>query len=591
MVVMTRKRSNVILESYKVRIPDSYHDFVFKMLKLEQHFVNAILDIKWREFKQKGKIEISNENKAYVILDGYKVDNLFDHFYLPNRFARIIWEDVGRILRSIDERQQIYDCLTKGWYVGNEFVNFDLIGATADDEVYEAFDVVKELQEKYNPILINQEIKHLINIVRRRFTKFKDKDIRNFFEVTKPEKKALSIDFAADGDGQVCKVTWTGTHLKFKLKVPTIDIPINPSDWTWIEFEVKSTKRLLERLRQGCRLRRPRLIAKRVTNGRLVSMFEIIVEVPVTKLISDEILKILKKKAGKMRKSIRVLAVDLGLRKFATCIPFEITIDGKVIQLSRPIFIRENNNILRKLARLLDEISRIQRKLSKVKKKSLKWRILYKEFYRKWRKIRNIVYQLKHYVSTFIVKLALLYDCEVVVVGKLDTYKPPVGFSKLSALLNMAFPRSVREYLEYKCRRVGIAFVRVSEKGTSRTCPRCGSEGKLIKSYNVFKECKNGRVFYCPRCEYRADRDYVGALNIFKKFILEYLSFLTSKFHLLYNSGSIAPGVSPGVCVSSGISPLILNQYLTILTVTIYPLNVLLQIMIKTSKNNKSYPQ
>ena len=453
------------------------------------------------------------------------------------------------------------------------------------------YDLLKELYEKYNEILVDQEFRHLRNVVKRRFTKFKDKDIRNFFEVTKPELKSYVLDFAADSDNQLCKIVWDGTYLHIKLCVPKSPLPTKVSDWEWIEFKVRPTKKLLERLRQGCKLRKPRLIAKRVTNGRRVIFLEIIVEVPVPN-IPKEVIEVLKKNVKRLKRSLRILSVDLGFRKFATCVPIEIRPNGELIQLSRPIFIRVNNrnNVVKKIERLLNEISHIQSKLSKLRPKSRKWKILYKEFYRKWRKIRNIVYQLKHYISTFIIRIALMYGCEIVVVGKLDTYKPPAGFGKLSALLNISFPRSVREYLEYKCRRVGIVIVRVSEKGTSKTCPRCGTEGLLVKSYNVLEVRKNGRVFYCPKCGYRADRDYIGALNLLKKFLLEYLSLLFPKSKLIYNPGSIAPGGNPGRMRLLGDFPKLQN-YLTVLTVIIHPLNILLQVMKKLSKNNKNYPQ
>ena len=446
----------IVLESYPVRIPDQYQELVFNELLLANSVINAILDIKWSEFKQKQKFKMENQFKAYIELGGYKVDDkLFKPFYLRNRFVRCVYEHVGRILRSLDERFEIYKYM----------IDKDFIGAIADDEPYEVYDLLKELYEKYNEILVDQEFRHLRNVVKRRFTKFKDKDIRNFFEVTKPELKSYVLDFAADSDNQLCKILWDGTYLHIKLCVPKSPLPTKVSDWEWIEFKVRPTKKLLERLRQGCRLRRPRLIAKRVTNGRRVIFLEIIVEVPVPN-ISKEVIEVLKKNVKRLKRSLRILSVDLGFRKFATCVPIEIRPNGELIQLSRPIFIRVNNrnNVVKKIERLLNEISHIQSKLSKLRPKSRKWKILYKEFYRKWRKIRNIVYQLKHYISTFIVRLALLYRCDIVVIGNFKRYKPIARLGTLSFNLSSILRGGLREYIEYKCKRVGIAFVTVSEK-------------------------------------------------------------------------------------------------------------------------------
>lgn len=58
--------------------------------------------------------------------------------------------------------------------------------------------------------------------------------------------------------------------------------------------------------------------------------------------------------------------------------------------------------------------------------------------------------------------------------------------------------------LEQKCLERGVAFVPVTEEYTSQTCPNCGC---LHKTSSETK-C-------CPQCHLEADRDLVGALNIF----------------------------------------------------------------------------
>jgi len=535
------------LETYPIRIPEQYQELAFNELLLVNAVVNAILSIKWSEFKQKQEFKMRNESKVYIELGGYVVDdNLFQPFYLRNRFVRCVYEHVGRILRSIDERFEIYK-----YMVDNGFIE-----AIADDEPYEVYDLLKELYEKFNETLVDQEFKHLRSVVRRRFTRFKDKDIRNFFEITKPELRSYVLDFSADSDDQLCKITWNGTYLHIKLCVPKSPYPTKSSDWEWIEFKVRPVKKLLERLRQGYKLRKPRLIAKRVTNGRRVVFLEIVIEIPVPN-IPREVIEVLKKNVKRLKRSLRILSVDLGFRKFATCVPIETRPNGELIQLSRPIFIRVNNknNIIKKIERLLNEISRIQSKLDRLKPKSRKWRILYREFCRKWRKVRNIIYQVKHYVSTFIVRLALMYRCDFVIVGNFKRYRPIARFSVLSFNLSCILRGGLREYIEYKCKRVGITFVMVSEKGTSKTCPKCGNEGKLFNNYRLEKEDnKFGRVFYCPKCGYRADRDYVGALNLVYNFLKTFLPTFKFSFikYLRSIPGSNASGESPSICVSPG---------------------------------------
>ena len=50
-----------------------------------------------------------------------------------------------------------------------------------------------------------------------------------------------------------------------------------------------------------------------------------------------------------------------------------------------------------------------------------------------------------------------------------------------------------------------VRLVTVDPRDTSRTCPSCGS---------VARENRRGEDFRCIRCNYSADADYVGALNV-----------------------------------------------------------------------------
>ena len=54
--------------------------------------------------------------------------------------------------------------------------------------------------------------------------------------------------------------------------------------------------------------------------------------------------------------------------------------------------------------------------------------------------------------------------------------------------------------------RVHLAYV--DPRNTSRTCPQCGTAAK---------ENRAGEAFRCAGCNYTADADYVGALNILSK--------------------------------------------------------------------------
>lgn len=65
--------------------------------------------------------------------------------------------------------------------------------------------------------------------------------------------------------------------------------------------------------------------------------------------------------------------------------------------------------------------------------------------------------------------------------------------------------RRIREL----CEVAGVQYHVVPAQNTSRTCPRCGC---------VDKENRKGERFQCVRCSYSADADYVGAVNILRRF-------------------------------------------------------------------------
>ncbi len=76
------------------------------------------------------------------------------------------------------------------------------------------------------------------------------------------------------------------------------------------------------------------------------------------------------------------------------------------------------------------------------------------------------------------------------------------------------------ELVMYKARRHGSYVMLVDPRRTSRCCPRCGGLGFPVKSSRDLEACEIGGFFYCPRCGFVGDRDYVGALNVGRAFVM-----------------------------------------------------------------------
>ena len=55
----------------------------------------------------------------------------------------------------------------------------------------------------------------------------------------------------------------------------------------------------------------------------------------------------------------------------------------------------------------------------------------------------------------------------------------------------------------------GVQTKAVNPRNTSRTCPRCGHVDRLNR---------NGEVFHCKGCSLHEDADYIGAVNVLRRF-------------------------------------------------------------------------
>lgn len=126
-------------------------------------------------------------------------------------------------------------------------------------------------------------------------------------------------------------------------------------------------------------------------------------------------------------------------------------------------------------------------------------------------KISNYSKYVNHVISKEIVKKAKQYNAGIV----LEKLK---GLKK--SKLNKSTPKNIRkalhiwsyadliEKIKYKAKLEGVPVKEVSPRNTSKTCSRCGY---------VNRRLKNERVFVCPKCGLKIDRDLNAAINIANK--------------------------------------------------------------------------
>lgn len=204
----------------------------------------------------------------------------------------------------------------------------------------------------------------------------------------------------------------------------------------------------------------------------------------------------------KVKKSSNILAVDLGERVMAT-----VLLDNKPIFYGR-------------------EVRGIRRKYAYIRKQLGKKKLL-KEIKRFGHKERRIVNQKLHEISKAIVNLAVDSDSSIVL-GDLKGIRENSKGKKFNRILSNWAYYKLTEYIIYKAKWKGIKVIKINERGTSHTCPKCGSKG--TRPYQG--------LFICKSCGYQANADFVGAQNIKKK-VEEYISENGAVCEPAQNSGEV----------------------------------------------------
>jgi len=202
---------------------------------------------------------------------------------------------------------------------------------------------------------------------------------------------------------------------------------------------------------------------------------------------------------------LRVLSVDLGLHQLAA-----MTVMDRSQQPLAAHFVSGKEANAHRLA-LLQRIYRKQRQTRVIPEDEKPCRDL-------WGKVSNFDDDLAHQVSRAIVDFALKHDCQVIVFEHLDNLKPQKGTRsrRMNHKLMYWLKARVFKYTQYKGLEHGILCSRVNPRDTSRCCPKCGSLDT--------ERYQQNKLFRCRACGYQANADFVGAVNIGRKFWARYQS-------------------------------------------------------------------
>jgi putative transposase len=147
---------------------------------------------------------------------------------------------------------------------------------------------------------------------------------------------------------------------------------------------------------------------------------------------------------------------------------------------------------------------------SKVRGKELRRKLLDKYRGREWRRVKEIYYK----AVKRIIDKAKEADVKIIVMEDLKHLnRKDKGSKELNGRIHRWSYRRFQRILEYKAKLCGLHVKYVNPRGTSKTCPICGSE---------LEESSNGRrLRKCKRCGLEEDRDAIAVKNLTKRYYEE----------------------------------------------------------------------
>jgi len=189
----------------------------------------------------------------------------------------------------------------------------------------------------------------------------------------------------------------------------------------------------------------------------------------------------------RLPKTGRIVAIDVGVEKLL------VTSDGEYFPNPRPY------------RKALGRLRRLQRELSRKRFLSRNWLKTKVKLARAYEHLANLRRDMYMKLGRY---FAERYD--VVVMEDIDV-KQLIGESSraLRRSLQDAALGMMRSIIGYQVGKYGKAFILVDPRDSSRTCARCGFMKHDLRL--------GDRVFECPACGWRVDRDYNASLNVLRR--------------------------------------------------------------------------
>ncbi len=189
------------------------------------------------------------------------------------------------------------------------------------------------------------------------------------------------------------------------------------------------------------------------------------------------------------------MAIDLGVKRIGT------TFDGKTVKTY-------SGKEFLSLGKLRNKLqSKTQKSYANCKKDSRRKKHLKRALRKNVKKIKNKEKDILHKYSRSIVKDAINNGIKTIVIGDCSNIHKKTNLGKENnQKINQNPEQKLKDYVDYKFQGAGRITKVISERRTSKTCPKC---------HFVHKRSPSGRTFVCKECDYTYDRDGVGSINIY----------------------------------------------------------------------------
>lgn len=495
--------------THTITLPEKYTERYNRIIQLTEHYTEHFLNTEYwtdnhlHKFRQ---YRSNTANPPWKYLDQRPTDPFEKHTdkerYLYSRYKRCIYARITQILDAHCDEQHAYAFL-------KNTLSPQLIHEQQWDTIRD------KLLAKDTPFIKWSHVQNVVEMLNTHY-RVQGNWPDTYTELIATPNPNGTTPLSPDGRGDIHNLDYHADTGELEVTLNTPDSYNTASYYDWTEHTVthQVDGRFGQLLENGD-LKSPTL--RKTTDRGTDGDAEYVLDVPVGVDGIDP-----------GTENDRVLAVDLGVKKQATCIVVEAGdtsngTDEEHQQVAPPVFI--DHDAKQKLFRLKEDAERVNDKLAKLRERddgeSDEFSPLYAEYKRTRRKERRVRKQVQNDVANELVHTALHHDCSEIVFEDLAGLEAEKGGGNTSWSISSWARGDLLGGVKYRAELVGVDVDSVSPWGTSRHCPRCGEKGRTVKAPNDHTEDRAGGHFQCEECGYGCDRDVVGAMNVGRKHLSE----------------------------------------------------------------------